>query len=552
MPLTETISHPVAAESQSPQHRRRRLIFAATLLLIYALQCFWFIRTQSLTIDEPGHIAAGVAMWRHGRFVMLNDQPPLARLIFTAPVAAFTNTQVDNIHQRLFVTDPALAYWTRPPILVLGILLGILLWLAARAWLSESAANFALALFAFSPALIAHFSLATMDGAATLTIFLVVLQLARWRNNPTPWHTVVLGVTLGLMLMAKFYAPPLFLLALYVTTLNTLDGSKHSRAWHWKHTLAVAALAWTVVWSGYFFHVSTARVEDHNLIIHMPHRENDFVLPVNFSFPGRIAVPGAEYIDGLYEVAQHDLSGHESMLLGQISRTGGWKSYYFYVILLKWPAIVLVLALTGLGLIIRKRIRPPQGWPSLIAIPAALFLMAVFSRIQIGDRHILPLYPFALLLAAAAWQGLSGHRIARVILLGLLAMNAADCLRFAPDYMSYFTPFVDQSKSYRLLTDSNTDWGQGLIALKKYQDAHPNEPIHLAYFGTLDPMVYGIRYTPLLPMSHPSGTVVVNVTHLSGQLLTDPDAYKWLLRYKPKAILNHTLYVFDVPEQPHP
>ncbi len=53
-------------------------------------------------------------------------------------------------------------------------------------------------------------------------------------------------------------------------------------------------------------------------------------------------------------------------------------------------------------------------------------------------------------------------------------------------------------------------------------------------------------------MEHPSGTVVVSVTHLSGQLLTDPNAYKWLLRYKPKAILNHTLYVFDVPEQSKP
>ena len=553
MPLSETITQP--AQQDDPQPRGPylpRWIIPAVLLLVYALQCFWFIRTQSFTIDEPGHIAAGIAMWRHGRFVMLNDQPPLARLIFAAPVAAFTNTQVDNIHERLSVTDPAIALWTRPPVVALGVLLGILLWLATRAWLSESAANFALALFAFSPALIAHFSLATMDGTAGLTIFLVVFQLARWRKDPTARQTLFLGIALGLMLMAKFYAPPLFLVALYFTTLNTLDGNKHTRGWHWKHTLATGAIAWTVVWSGYFFHVSTAWVEHGDLIIHMPHRENDFDVPVNFSFPGKVLMPGAEYIDGMYKVAQHDLAGHESMLLGQISRTGGWKSYYFYVIALKWPTTVLLLAIAGVALILRKRLRLPQGWPALMAVPLTLFMMAVFSRIQIGDRHILPLYPFALLLAAAAWQGLSDHRIARLVLLLLLAVNAADCLRFAPDYMSYFTPFVDQSKSYNLLTDSNTDWGQGLIALKKYQDKHPDQQIHLAYFGTLDPAIYGIRYTALLPMGHPSGTVVVSVTHLSGQLLTDPGAYKWLLQYKPKAILNHTLYVFDVPEQSRP
>jgi 4-amino-4-deoxy-L-arabinose transferase-like glycosyltransferase len=444
-----------------------------------------------------------------------------------------------------------LALWTRPPVVVLGILLGILLWLAAREWLSESAANFALALFAFSPALIAHFSLATMDGAATLTIFLVVLQLARWRKNPTRRQTTRLGIALGLMLLSKFYAPPLFLIALYIVTLNTTDRVKHSRGWHWKHAAAVAALAWVVVWTGYFFHVSVARFENDTLVIHMPHRENDFRAPMSINLPGKMLVPAAEYIDGLYKVAFHDLSGHESMLLGKVSRTGGWKSYYFYVIALKWPVTVLLLALTGVVVILRKQVRLPDGWPALVAIPTALFLMAIFSRIQIGDRHILPLYPSALLLAAAAWQGLATHRVARIVLLGLVILNAADCLRFAPDYMSYFTPLVDQ-KSYKLLTDSNTDWGQGLIALKKYQDAHPNDEIHLAYFGTVDPAVYGVRYRTLQPGERHGGTVVVSATDLSGQLLADPDSYKWLLQYKPKAILNHTLYVFEVPDQRQP
>jgi len=553
VPLSETTSHPaLPAESHPLERRRWRLVIPAVLLLVYALQCSWFIRTQSLTVDEPGHIAAGLAMWRHGRFVMLNDQPSLARLIFTAPLAALTSTPVDNIRERLFTTEPALALWTRPPVVVLGVFLGILLWLAARAWLSESAANFALALFAFSPALIAHFSLATMDGAATLTIFLMVLLLSRWRKNPTRRQTIWLGIALGLMLLSKFYAPPLFLIALYIVTLNTTDGVKHSRGWHWKHAAATAALAGAVVWAGYFFHVSVARFENDTLIIHMPHREHDFRAPVNISLPGKMLVPAAEYIDGLYKVAFHDLSGHESMLLGKVSRTGGWRSYYFYVIVLKWPIAVLLLAMTGVVVILRKQVRLPDGWPALIAIPAALFLMAIFSRIQIGDRHILPLYPFALLLAAAAWQGLSTHRVARIILLGLVAVNAADCLRFAPDYMSYFTPLVDQSKSYQLLTDSNTDWGQGLIALKKYQDAHPNDEIHLAYFGTVDPAVYGIRYRVLQPGERPSGTAVISATDLSGQLLADPDSYKWLLQYKPKAILDHTLYVFEVPEQQRP
>src|ERR1051325_373410 len=164
-----------------------------------------FIRTQSFTIDEPGHIAAGLAMWRHERFVIQNDQPPLARLLFTAPLAAFTKVQVDNVHERLFVVEPKLTLWTRPPMVLLGLCLMWLLWKVGRDWLGEGAADYGLALFAFSPALIAHFSLATMDGVGTLTIFLAVVQLVRWRRRPDKRQTLWMGITLGLMLLAKFY-----------------------------------------------------------------------------------------------------------------------------------------------------------------------------------------------------------------------------------------------------------------------------------------------------------------------------------------------------------
>ncbi len=74
-----------------------------------------------------------------------------------------------------------------------------------------------------------------------------------------------------------------------------------------------------------------------------------------------------------------------------------------------------------------------------------------------------------------------------------------------------------------------------------------NQPIHLAYVGEADPALYGIQYTRLNEEDHPTGTVVVSATHLSGQLLKNHYAFRWLLQYPVKAILNHTLYVFEVP-----
>jgi hypothetical protein len=214
--------------------------------------------------------------------------------------------------------------------------------------------------------------------------------------------------------------------------------------------------------------------------------------------------------------------------------------------ILKWPLIVLALGLWGLFLVLRER---PWRRELLLAgiFPAAFLLMAILGRINIGVRHVLPVYPFVLLYAGAAgeflfkipkWRWLPGL---------LICLQFADSARYAPDYLSYFNIFVNPARSYELLSDSNLDWGQGLIALRNYQSEHPGETLHVAYYGLVDPAWYGIRYVPLKEGERATGTVVVSATHLAGQLLRDPTSFHWLLRYPRKTILNHTLYVFEVP-----
>ena len=112
-----------------------------------------------------------------------------------------------------------------------------------------------------------------------------------------------------------------------------------------------------------------------------------------------------------------------------------------------------------------------------------------------------------------------------------------------PGYLSYFTPFVRSTESYRLLTDSNLDWGQGLLALRDYQRNHPGEPIALSYFGSIDPALYGIQSNEL-GSQHVSGTVVVSATNLSGQFLADPEQYRWLLQQKPvRSSTTHSMFL---------
>ena len=63
-----------------------------------------------------------------------------------------------------------------------------------RRLFSEGAANVALALFAFTPSLIANFSVTTTDGIGALFVFLTACQIVLWRRNPSRTQTVLMGL----------------------------------------------------------------------------------------------------------------------------------------------------------------------------------------------------------------------------------------------------------------------------------------------------------------------------------------------------------------------
>jgi hypothetical protein len=538
---------------------RKRLLLPALLLTLYVTQCLWFIGTQSLTCDEPAHMVAGLEALRDNKFEFLNDQPPLARVMFAAPLL-LQKTQIywyEWLQVRATSPSPEVIAWTgRPVNVVLGVFLGIALWRTARRWFSEGAANFALALFAFSPGLIAHFSVMTVDGLSTLMIFLTAAQVARWWREPSVKQTALLGSVLGLLLLAKFYTPPMFLLAFVLVLILKPGGWKpNPAAWNWKQGFAVFFIAGVVVWAGYFFHVSRVAFQNGEAVVSFPNRgENvgipyrgkDFVFSVPFEANFNVLFPAAEYLEGVWLVKEHNKFGHPTFLLGRISRMG-WNLYYPIAIALKWPTIVLICTLAAIILALRRKVSLPAEWRIMLLFPALLFGMAIFSSIQIGDRHILPIYPFLLLLAAGLWQWAGDNRRWRVMLIAAVVLNAADVLRYAPDYLSYFNIFVKPDETWTLLSDSNVDWGSGLIALQKYQQEHPQEDIHLAYFGSVDAKIYGIRYTQLKETDRATGTVIVSAMDLTGHSLRDPKCFRWVLQYPRKTILNHTLWVFDVP-----
>lgn len=548
-----------APADQAPpasQISKTRWIIPTLLCLLFVGQCAWFINTQSLTNDEPLHIIAGLDAWKYHRFERWNDHPPLVFLLSTLPLLlnhADIHYVADARYMDGITPSPeAVAWGARSIIALLGVLLGVLLWITARRLFSEGAANFALALFAFSPSLIAHFSVSCNDGAVALITFVTALQVVYWRRTQSWRRTIALGLILGALIATKFSTPLIFAIALALVLVLKPDSVMFDpREWNWRKAFALVGIAFLFVWGVYFFHWTKVSVKNGFVTVTSPNRTKaatgDLHRPLNLT----LYLPAGEYLEGMGRVGRHLDIGHPSFFLGQVSTDKGWKAYFPVVVLLKWPIVVLALFLTAVVLGLVRRIRFPSDLLLFSIFPGFYFLTAIFSKVDLGERHILLVYPFALLFVASLWQFARQNRAIMVLLLALVVVNAADTLRYAPGYLSYFTPFVNPATSYKLLSDSNLDWGQGLLALRKYQAEHPNDPIHLDYFGTMDPSLYGIRYIPLPQNERASGTVVVSATYLSGQLLKDPNSFHWLFQYPRVAILDHSLYVFQVPADQH-
>jgi hypothetical protein len=95
-------------------------------------------------------------------------------------------------------------------------------------------------------------------------------------------------------------------------------------------------------------------------------------------------------------------------------------------------------------------------------------LVGLFSHINIGVRHILPVYiGFSLLAAAAAMHLLELGRARKWIWISLAVLAvwlAGSSLLNHPDYLAYFNEFAG-TEPQNILVDSDLDWGQDLKRL---------------------------------------------------------------------------------------
>jgi len=273
----------------------------------------------------------------------------------------------------------------------------------------------------------------------------------------------------------------------------------------------------------------------------------------------RRLVPNA-YSQG-FLLGQARAQERPSFLAGRYSDEGWW--YYFPVaFLIKTPAALLVLLVVGTFVIVQRRGRDRLEDGIFVLLPIALYFgWAMTVRLNIGLRHLLPIYPFVILLAAVATRELTtvGGRTGRIAVGLLAAFWLFEFGRVYPHNLAFFNQLVGgPAHGAAFLVDSNLDWGQDLKTLKRWMDQNGVPAINLAYFGTADPSYYGIDATYLpagwmfatAPATLPElpGYVAVSETILTGVYYNEQIRafYAPLEKLPPVATIGHSIRVYRI------
>ena len=568
-----------ALSARAPPAARRILALIILTACVLATGCW---RVYSNTWDEPEHLAAGIELLDRGKYEYDTEHPPLGRVFlaigpYLAGARSFGTPPPEGTPEGLHILYVKGAYWRDLTLARLGMLpflalLLIVTWLWARRLLpSEGAALLAVALLVSVPPVLGHAALASLDVAAAATTLLALYALQCWISSARGGTATLFGLAAGVAVVTKFSSVPFIGVSLIALALTHAAAAGRGGPaapgappvpppadppWRTRAAgLALAALAGLVpVWLAYGPRAAdpagvALRFNWAVSYLLQQHGASHLfgVLFAHLWLPRELK----DLVNGMVAVKAHNDSGHLSYLLGRVRLTGWW---YFYLVALavKTPIPLLVAGPLGMVWLAVGGWRRRDSWalaPLAVVVAILVFASAV-SRINIGIRHILIVYPFmalgAAFLTVRVWQALQHLRNLRLIataaLLAALTWELSPLWTAWPDYLPYFNEAV--ARPERVLVDSDLDWGQDLHRLELRAAQLRIGHLNLAYRGTAD-----LRREPLPPLHVLPGRERVTGWVAVSQLARTRNLsdYAWLDGYQPLERVGKTIDLYYVP-----
>ncbi|MGD0464022.1 MAG: hypothetical protein ABSB74_16190 [Tepidisphaeraceae bacterium] len=600
------------------------LAACSLLLAAFALLAWTAQLDKCATFDEPLHFLGAWVQTHYDDFRVNPEDPPLWKFYLAAGTdksalkmdrhTDLWNLMLDNLPapalhyavRTMYQTPGNQPDWLlragRARMLLVAVLLGVTIaWWAWRLG-GPFAAVVATAAFSLDPNFLAHSPLIKNDVAITLVLVLVMATVWLLGERATLLRCAALFLLVGVALTTKFsglLALPMIAIALtgralipkpwpfLKWTLQTrLSRSSAAAA----VLLSCALLGYVLVWACYGFRFSpspdSGQRFDYALLLQYC-AENEMIVsqdpppiyPTNTQlrewvnqWKPDLTASAVQFADRHKLFPQAWLFGFLFTYASSLARRcflsgnigiGGWWYYFPLAMVFKTPLATLAgFGLAGMVLTRRRSAAVRDWWPIAATLVAPIFYIAVAMRshLDIGLRHIFPVYPFLFVFlgvtAAAAFRRrpkITGW-IVSLLFLGLLAETVAAY----PDYIPFFNVAAGGSRGgLALLGDSNIDWGQDLPALADWQRDHPDRQLYLCRLGLPDPRYYHLHYIqmtgsqmPAPDQTIPSGLspiYAISAAALQGPYmpLRQRQFYQRFLQEKPEAILHGTIYLFD-------
>ena len=581
----------------------RRLAHTAVLLIFFALAAT-SLMGKSPTYDEQGFLVRGLAYLR-GENQHMRVGHPLglnawnALLLRNDPTVALPTDdpswQTTSFHRpgELFLWEIGnhvehVMFASR----IMTAFLGMLLAAIVARWAAEMSTRpwigfFVLVLVAFDPNVLAHTQLTTTDLGLTLGTAVAGFTLWRYLIQPSWQRALVAGLGFGLLANTKFTMGlfvPLFGLVILLTWLYHLWQTRrphspftihHSLFTILQFIILFPTAAFLTLWALYGFDVSTLPAD----------------LPTLPQLGG-LTLPLAHHLEQLLDIGNRAQIGAPAFLLGDYRDTGWW--YYFPVtFLVKTPLpTLLLLLITTIILIIPRRHHSPftiHHSPFTINLLTLLlpalgyFAIALTTTVNLGYRHLLPMWPFLWVFIGymgSRVQG-AGYRVQGTEFKELLRHPSPfhfslltfyfllplwlviSTFSLHPHYLAHFNALAGGPyNGWRVLVDSNLDWGQDLAGLAEWQRANNADTLWLSYFGEGRPDYYDLEYhgldsfpprlmnpsaNPFYPPDPAPGLYAISATNLQGVHFQNRDQFAWFREREPIAKIGYSIFIYDVP-----
>ena len=574
-------------------------IIAVFLLIFVFLIAFLSVKNDSLTMDEVAHLPAGYGYLTQKDMRLNPEHPPLIKDLGALPLLFIKNIKFPSEipawksdingqwnFGRYFLYNtgnPAdkMILWGRMPMILILILLGFFIFKWAKELFGNKAGLLALFLFSFSPTLLAHGRLVTTDVGAAAGVTVATYYFLKSLKSPVKKNIIIAGIVFGIAQLLKFSA---VLLVPFFGIIGLVWWLKKSGTFLQtiRTGFLVFLIGFLLIWPVYQFHTwnypKDRQVSDTEF--YLKDTPEFIKKPIIFASDKPILRPYALYLTGVSMVFQRVAGGNTTYFLGEVSNIG-WRSYFPIVYLIKEPLAFHILTLIALlyvaWFILRRfskggRIETIKNWLrlhfpefSMLVFVGIYWAVSIQGNLNIGIRHLLPVFPFTILLVSGAVSNLLKEPFLKLkcfLLAFLISWQAVSVISVFPHFLAYFNESVGGPESgYKYVVDSNLDWGQDLKGLKNWVEKNGIDTIYLDYFGGGDPQYYlGTKFSPWWgsrnPKELPKGSyLAVSASFLQGGQgkkipgLQAPEGYYlWLNEYTPVAKIGYSIFVYKIEE----